>query len=260
MSRMVSEFRAISTGLPPQMGRFKRSLQGGRPFLHVDAPPPKKAGILHEGFAIALAACPAVEEPHLPSSAIDAVGSTGEPKAYGRGSAARALSAISDPTACVARIWEDATARSSKGPFQSRKQLWESLARKAGSQDPFCLTPNLIFTVMGALKTAGYRSAEQYLDVAKAVHVSLGYSWSDQLAQARRLAIRSSRRGLGHPKQAGGLPLASLGLRSPTNKSQWRTMGPSGRRGPPCLRLGGCFGKSKRPVPRQAISVRTQRS
>ena len=122
-----------------------------------------------------------------------------------------ALAAIGDPTACIARIWDDASASSSRGPFQSRKQLWESLARKAGTQDPFCLTPNIIFTVMGALKTAGYRSAEQYLDVAKAIHVSLGHGWTEQLAQARRLAIRSARRGLGHPKQAGGLPLASLG-------------------------------------------------
>ena len=40
--------------------------------------------------------------------------------------------------------------------------------------------------------------------------MSLGHCWSEQLAQARRLTIRSSRRGLGHPKQAGGLPLASL--------------------------------------------------
>lgn len=195
----------------PQMGRFKRSLQGGGPYVRPTLPPPKRAGVLHEGFAIAPASQHALGESPVPAPALSEPGRAGEPRGYGRGSAAIALAAVGDPTACVARIWDDASASSSRGPFQSRKQLWESLARKAGAQDPFCLTPNIIFTVMGALKTAGYRSAEQYLDVAKAIHVSLGHGWTEQLAQARRLAIRSARRGLGHPKQAGGLPLASLG-------------------------------------------------
>ena len=78
-------------------------------------------------------------------------------------------------------------------------------------ENPFELTPSTIYVVMGALKTAGYRSAEQYLEVAMAVHVGMGFAWSAQLAQARRLAIRSCRRNIGSPKQAGGLPLPKLG-------------------------------------------------
>eukprot|EP00435_Cladocopium_sp_Y103_P053688 s1791_g17.t1 len=75
---------------------------------------------------------------------------------------------------------------------------------------------------MGALKAAGYRSAEQYLEAAKAIHIASGNIWSEQLAQARRVAIRSCRRNLGSPKQAGGLPLPRLGdlvhLREPLAK------------------------------------------
>ena len=92
-----------------------------------------------------------------------------------------------------------------------RQNLWAEVARRAGIENPFELTPSTIYVVMGALKTAGYRSAEQYLEVAKAVHVGMGFAWSAQLAQARRLAIRSCRRNIGSPKQAGGLPLPKLG-------------------------------------------------
>ena len=64
---------------------------------------------------------------------------------------------------------------------------------------------------MGAFKAANYRSAEQYLEVAKAIHIARGGEWTAQLAQARRLAIRSCKRHLGSPKQAGGLVLLELG-------------------------------------------------
>jgi hypothetical protein len=103
-------------------------------------------------------------------------------------------------------LWADASSSTSIGPTRSRQNLWAEIARRAGIENPFELTPSTIYVVMGALKSAGYRSAEQYLEVAKAAHVGMGFA-----AQARRLAIRSCRRNIGSPKQAGGLPLPELG-------------------------------------------------
>ena len=120
--------------------------------------------------------------------------------AYGRGSAELALAAADNPQGCVDALCEDGAAQTSKGPFNSRKNLWEQLGRKMGLEDPFRLEPQLIYAITGALKKAGYRSGQQYLDTAKAVHVANGNDWTEQLAQARRFAIRSLKRGLGNPK------------------------------------------------------------
>lgn len=135
-------------------------------------------------------------------------GVQGEAKPYTRGSATAAMEAAANPSACRDFLWEAATASTTRGPTKSRQNLW---AGQAGFSEPFLLTPDLIYVVMGALKSAQYRSADQYLEAAKALHVANGYPWTDQLAQARRTAIHSCRRHLGHPKQAGGLPLLRLG-------------------------------------------------
>ena len=68
-----------------------------------------------------------------------------------------------------------------------------------GHQNPFLLTPQLLYGVMGALDRAGYRSAELYVDTAKQQHIANGRPWSDQLALAYRRAKRACQR-------AGGLP------------------------------------------------------
>ena len=82
----------------PQMGRFKRSLQGGAVCPAHSSPPPKRAGVLHEGFAIAPASQHAVGESPVPAPAFSEPGRAGEPRGYGRGSAAAALAAVGDPT------------------------------------------------------------------------------------------------------------------------------------------------------------------
>ena len=157
-------------------------------------------------------ACPEERLAQCPSTpANQGTGDTGEAKPYSRGSSSRALQALSDPAACRRHLWEGVSSSTSRGPTKSRQQLWEQLSTKAGFVDPFCLTPDHIYVVMGALKTAEYRSADQYLEAARALHIAAGHPWTDQLAQARRAAIRSCKRHLGHPKQAGGLPLSQLG-------------------------------------------------
>ncbi|CAK9008890.1 Hypothetical protein SCF082_LOCUS10063 [Durusdinium trenchii] len=135
---------------------------------------------------------------------------SGEPKPYGRGSAEAAIAAAQDPQACRAELSKDIMAESTKGPAASRQKLWATLAVTAGWSDPFHLDPNMIFTVMGALKTGGYRSAQLYLDTAKNCHIALGQPWDCQLQQAYRSAVRSCKRGVGHPKQAAHLPLVQV--------------------------------------------------
>ena len=63
---------------------------------------------------------------------------------------------------------------------------------------------------MGGMKEAGYRSAMQYLDLAKQEHIGRGHSWTEQHRLAYRVCARSCRRGLGPAKQAAALPLGDL--------------------------------------------------
>ena len=118
---------------------------------------------------------------------------------------------MDDPSKCLEVLRIDIVSSTTAGPAASRRKLWAELAIKAGAQDPFELDPTLMFKVMGALKLAGFRSAQLYLDTAKAVHISSGHPWTAQLQQAYRASVRSCTRGLGTPKQASPLPLAKLG-------------------------------------------------
>ena len=169
---------------------------------------------LHEGPAVGGPREPVREADPGQSGAlpIEAPATPGyAPRPYGRGNQAKAFAAIADPAECQRQLLEAASAPNSKGPLEARKQLWRRLGIRAGFADPFDLTPAIIYTITGALKLAEYRSAELYLESAKAEHTSLGRPWTDQLAQARRAALRSCRRYLGSPKQARALPLTQLG-------------------------------------------------
>ena len=194
---------------------FKRSLAS-----YPGVPPTARSRptLLHEGFALTPptltivdrpASAASVTAPHTPGGGPRDRGS-GEPKPYGRGSAEAAIAAAQDPQACRAELSKDIMAESTKGPAASRQKLWATLAVTAGWSDPFHLDPNMIFTVMGALKTGGYRSAQLYLDTAKNCHIALGQPWDCQLQQAYRSAVRSCKRGIGHPKQAAHLPLVQV--------------------------------------------------
>ena len=189
------------------MPRFKRTLPPRPPVQ--SGPAPKRPSVLHEGFAIR----PNAVEAQLPDPSDPHRGDTGgpgEPRPYGRGSARAAIIAARNPEACSQALWADASSSTSIGPTKSRQNLWAEIGKQAGIENPFDLTPSTIYVIMGALKMAGYRSAAQYLEAAKAVHVGLGFPWTAQLAQAGRMAIRSCLRHMGSPKQAGGLPLSEL--------------------------------------------------
>eukprot|EP00435_Cladocopium_sp_Y103_P053506 s1434_g17.t1 len=169
------------------------------------APVPPK--LPPEGFAIPR------RNPSIPDSVQGEVQvEGGHPRPYGRGTAAGAIAFIADPERCKSSLVQDMSASTTKGPTASRKNLWETLAKKAGYDDPFHLEPDLVLKVMGALKLANFRSAQLYLDTAKAEHISRGYPWSDRLQQCYRASVRSCNRHLGNPKQAAPLPLADGAL------------------------------------------------
>ena len=115
-----------------------------------------------------------------------------------------------NPASCSRALREDMSAATTKGPTASRRQLWAELASKAGFPDLFYLEPELIYQAMGALKLAGFRLVELYLDTAKSQHVAAGYLWSSQLQQCYRASVRSCNRNLGNPKQAAPLPLSQI--------------------------------------------------
>lgn len=168
----------------------------------------------------------------------------GGPKPCGRGSAQAALEAAKHPASCIEHLRKGMSAATTKGPAESRRNLWASLARQAGFEDPFALEPQMIYAVMGALDLAGYRSSELYLDGAKSVHIASGLPWTQQLQQAARAAIRSCRRGRGPPKQAAGLPMERL-----AEVDQKAPMAPGGPEWPArasiLWRHGGCCEKSR---------------
>lgn len=130
---------------------------------------------------------------------------------YGRGELSRALKlARSSANSCAEILLTEAEAASSRASNRSLLNTWSKVARECGFLEPFDLTPELIYQVMGVLKAAQYRSAANYLEAAKKVHVEIGNLWSDQLKQASRKAIRSTLRDLGPAKQAQPIPLVAM--------------------------------------------------
>ena len=86
---------------------------------------------------------------------------------------------------------------------------WEDLHRAwwatlpGGSQVAVLpLTPAKIAAVGCLLKSAGYRSAHNYIAAAKDRHLADGYEWSEVLGHAYRRFTLSVQRGVGPPKQS----------------------------------------------------------
>ena len=180
-----------------------------RPAPTVDKPPAVQRGLkpLVEGPAIRSGFLP-IEAAH---QAIDTKSEDSGVKPYGRGSLEAAVRvAASEPRGCAEHIAKRARAANAHGPHASRERTWEAIALAAGFLDPFCLTPDLIYSVMGALDKAGYRSAELYLEVAKQKHITNGEQWTSQLVLASKLARRACQRGRGPAKQAQPLPLVDV--------------------------------------------------
>ena len=186
---------------------MKRSLGPSRWFLVQDHDTPKvpKMAPLCEGPVVG----------KTPASMETTEKTEAEPKPlkpYQRGNLDLALQEITeDSSKCFDHIQQNVKSKNSIGPYKSRENAWETLAIRAGFTEPFHLSPDLIFMVMGALDRAGYRSSELYLDTAKQAHIQRGFPWTSQLAQAAKQAKRACQRHRGPAKQAQPLPLPQLG-------------------------------------------------
>eukprot|EP00435_Cladocopium_sp_Y103_P017885 s1262_g4.t1 len=181
-----------------------------RPAQPVDKPlKPKGFKPLSEGPAIQPTVRAASAPPPIGEG--DRAPRADQVKPYGRGSIdAAVLAAQGGPQECADHIRKRARASNSHGPHTSRERTSETVAIAAGYPAPFVLTPDIVYTVMGALDKAGYRSAELYLEVAKQRHIAEGEPWTAQLALAAKLAKRACQRGRGPAKQAQPLPLQAV--------------------------------------------------
>ncbi len=108
----------------------------------------------------------------------------------------------------VARLNQDKFAATSRKTFVARLTWWRKQRRAHGGQ-PWPLDIVKLQAAAATLKAHGYRSAAQYLHALKRQHVSLGYSWTDQLARELADCSRSCKRGLGPAAQAQPLPLSA---------------------------------------------------
>ena len=75
-----------------------------------------------------------------------------------------------------------------------------------GVHDPYSLTPDLVLSVAGVLRRAGYRSAMSYVDQAYVTFKELGGSPSYAIERAITKAKIAINRGIGPAKQAAALP------------------------------------------------------
>ena len=130
--------------------------------------------------------------------------------AYKRGSTKTALEIIQSPALrqeAILALQRDVYATSAADPRQSKLDTWEALARAAGFASPFHLTPDLVATVVGALKAASFRSAAEYLYIARQEHIARYDGLPQSMSLLIRQYSRSARRGLGAARHTDPLPL-----------------------------------------------------
>ena len=131
-------------------------------------------------------------------------------QAYTRGNKKLLFDLASNASArqrCASELEDLAYTSKAQETRESRLRLWDDLATRAQLETTqFNVT--LVYTLMGLLKKAGYRSAAQYLHVARQRHVSDGGIVSPRTSMACARAERAARRGRGPGKQAQPLPLA----------------------------------------------------
>ena len=72
------------------------------------------------------------------------------------------------------------------------------------------MDPLKVHIVGSLLKAGGYRSAHNYLGIAKIKHIELGFPWGPELELAARIFNLSTRRGAGPPRQSEPLNFEML--------------------------------------------------
>jgi integrase len=163
-----------------------------------------------------------------------------ELRAYSRGSKRTALDIASDPARAAeatGSLVRDVHARTPLRPRQTIADTWMEIARARGYPDPWDLSRELIFDVVGVLREAGYRSACGYLSVALQ-HYSArlrGAPLPAAISLAVRQAGRSARRGLGPARHSAALPLNRID-ELPSGDEPWHPLGPLRPRA--CILIG----------------------
>ena len=157
-------------------------------------------------------------------------------KPQAKASFARARAALGSEESTAAALSEldaDVYARSSVVPREGRWRVIHLLA--AGACRPFAplpLTRDKLRLLGAALKAGSYRSAKDYLLVAKKMHLVCGGVWDEALNSAMADVTRSVTRGLGPPKQAASFSLDELADRD------WRAQQVE-KEGPRCVEAAG---------------------
>ena len=78
------------------------------------------------------------------------------------------------------------------------------------SQEPWPLTVDSLRAVCAQLKSAGFRSAPNYLSAAKRHHLECNMEWAADLAFTQKDCLASCQRGIGAPRQDMELELLAV--------------------------------------------------
>lgn len=149
-------------------------------------------------------------------------------KARAMGSRRKAVEVAASPEqlqAATEALRNSVYASTSKQSIKLRLDTWDEIARNAGFQDTACMTPEMVMSVVAALKSAGYRSVPAYLSAAHVRHTEQGHATDDLLALTCKQAKRAAARHQGPPRQATALPLHRLGD-LPAAQRPWTDGGP----------------------------------
>ena len=127
-----------------------------------------------------------------------------------RGSMVKAL-ASGEPASredTLRKLHDEQLAGSGHNPRRSRWNTWVRLHRNwmGPSVPPLPLTLDSIAAVLGQLKRGQYRSADDYMSVAKDHHLR-HHEWSTMLGRQARVCVRSALRGIGPSHQCSEIPL-----------------------------------------------------
>ena len=109
------------------------------------------------------------------------------------------------------RVATESYVRDWRSAGDTSEDYWRSWVQMHGAHwdgwhrpalPPVPLDPLKVHVVGSLLKVGGYRSAHNYLGVAKIKHIEQGYAWGPELELAARRFNLSTRRGAGPPRQS----------------------------------------------------------
>lgn len=144
--------------------------------------------------------------------------------------AENAASSAEGKKASLENLIEDMYANTSRRPRDAQLSLWirfHGFWFGPDGGDPFPLDEIKLIRVSSLFKAGGYKSFKNYLSRAKDHHVSLGYSWSDNLARTAQKCSRSVLRGLARAGRSEAFDLLAIAQTLGENVGSLAVTGPS---------------------------------